>query len=514
MSRIPVNYLSDGECSSISTSEDQTKLYLTRERHGHEPIFIERYVGSALVEWLEGFQQLVEDCEATTKGITADVAQTYTKEQKVEWWERRGRLDLEFQHRLLEFQTDCLGPCRLLLYPSPATDLSVDDAVASCKALLEARQKLTQRTNELLVLILESLDQTTPSELSSVVEELLDLQDDPELCNELVGEISQLFPEAKHQDQGSSAEETPPKEPCDMLVKELRAELSQRGLNTRGLKKDLIQRLEEAREQESTETEDELDKPESVRRNSMIVILCEKLLPVPIESIPICSSLSITRMPSISFVLEHALRNRFVPRESDGRLPGTYVVDPRGDLPSTRKTFEPIARRLRKRYGWSGVIAEKPSRDLWEQALKQSKVLLYCGHGAAEEIYSRERVAELAKVRGFIVFCLHRSHFKQCAVTFLMGCSSGKLLDQGAYEPAGVVWSYLLAGCPSLLCSLWDVTDQDIDRFTVKLVHSAVFDQAKETLGSLIKDARAECKLRYLVGAAPVCYGVPLTLAE
>lgn len=102
----------------------------------------------------------------------------------------------------------------------------------------------------------------------------------------------------------------------------------------------------------------------------------------------------------------------------------------------------------------------------------------------------------------------------QCAVTFLMGCSSGKLLDQGEFEPAGVAWSYLVAGCPSLLCSLWDVTDQDIDRFTVKLVQAAVIDREDRALGCIIKDAREQCKLRYLVGAAPVCYGVPLTLAD
>jgi len=33
-----------------------------------------------------------------------------------------------------------------------------------------------------------------------------------------------------------------------------------------------------------------------------------------------------------------------------------------------------------------------------------------------------------------------------CSGALLMGCSSGRLRDQGAYEPSGAIWSYLLAG--------------------------------------------------------------------
>lgn len=90
-----------------------------------------------------------------------------------------------------------------------------------------------------------------------------------------------------------------------------------------------------------------------------------------------------------------------------------------------------------------------------------------------------------------------------------MGCSSGKLTDQGEFEPTGIIWSYLMAGCPSVVCSLWDVTDKDIDRFTVKLIQDSVFSKSNDPLCVHVSQARQVCKLKYLVGAAPVCYGVP-----
>lgn len=38
------------------------------------------------------------------------------------------------------------------------------------------------------------------------------------------------------------------------------------------------------------------------------------------------------------------------------------------------------------------------------------------------------------------------SRLRQCAVTLSIGCSSGKLEENGEYEPYGVVHNYILAG--------------------------------------------------------------------
>ena len=139
--------------------------------------------------------------------------------------------------------------------------------------------------------------------------------------------------------------------------------------------------------------------------------------------------------------------------------------------------------------------------------------LSYFGHGGAEQ-YARSH-----KIR----------HLPRCAATMLWGCSSGSLRDMGEFDRVGTPNNYLLAGCPTLVANLWDVTDRDIDKFAV-----SVFDKLglgtedvkkwngipalrrpEDTLTSVVTavaQSRDSCKLKYLTGAAVVVYGIPFYL--
>nr|GMD92871.1 separase isoform X1 [Ipomoea batatas] len=114
-----------------------------------------------------------------------------------------------------------------------------------------------------------------------------------------------------------------------------------------------------------------------------------------------------------------------------------------------------------------------------------------------------------------------------CAASLLMGCSSGSLTSNGCYIPQGAPLYYLSAGSPIIVANLWEVTDKDIDRFGKKMLDawfrerssasagcdqcSTVSEQFRDRprAGSFMGEARKACFLRYLIGAAPVCYGVP-----
>lgn len=65
------------------------------------------------------------------------------------------------------------------------------------------------------------------------------------------------------------------------------------------------------------------------------------------------------------------------------------------------------------------------------------------------------------------------------------------------------------------MANLWDVTDQDIDRFCTSLVKNWLTepDSLQRTHDDLlyhITQARGSCKLKYLIGASPVVYGLPV----
>jgi separase len=144
-----------------------------------------------------------------------------------------------------------------------------------------------------------------------------------------------------------------------------------------------------------------------------------------------------------------------------------------------------------------------------------------------------------------------------------MGCSSSAMTDHGDFEPSGMVLSYLAAGSPAVVGTLWDVTDKDCDRASVKAgevwglweageAHKSLAvkgrkgrkanaepvqdaatpaattgrgkrraGQARETPGSdrvslveAVRTSREECYLRYLNGAAIVVYGIPVFLDD
>lgn len=103
-----------------------------------------------------------------------------------------------------------------------------------------------------------------------------------------------------------------------------------------------------------------------------------------------------------------------------------------------------------------------------------------------------------------------------CPAAFLWGCSSGKLYRQGVHDPSGTVLCYLMSGARFVIGNLWDVTDIDIDKLSMKcmtdLLESSndVGDcKPSKNVSTALIEAREACKLKCAVGFAPVVYGVP-----
>jgi separase len=110
-------------------------------------------------------------------------------------------------------------------------------------------------------------------------------------------------------------------------------------------------------------------------------------------------------------------------------------------------------------------------------------------------------------------------------------CSSGRLAPVGEYEPVGVALAYAATGGSTVVANLWDVTDRDIDRFSNTLLcrwlekgphvlgngtrvgSGQEGDGTRsECMGVAVGAARNICRLPHLIGAAPVCYGLPTSV--
>lgn len=281
---------------------------------------------------------------------------------------------------------------------------------------------------------------------------------------------------------------------------------------------------------------------EGAERHPVVLVLDEELQAIPWEGLPCFRGHAVTRVPAVPFVFA-ALETRWdgggaddeasgnkgkgrgrgkvkpasarnleqpwIPSQGGVRLDrGYYVLDPEANLPHTRKQLGPVFQGLGRRLGWSGVQGEAPTEDAMAQTLEEVDIFAYCGHGAGELLVGRDAVAGLTK----------------CAVAVLMGCSSGRLKGYGDFEPMGMATSYLAGGSPAVVANLWDVTDKDIDRFSVALIEAFLGEggggagkgsnRRALTLAHAVAESRSECKMPFIIGYAPVCYGIPVTVTD
>lgn len=275
-----------------------------------------------------------------------------------------------------------------------------------------------------------------------------------------------------------------------------------------------------------------------------ILVLDKALHAFPWESLPCMQGLAVSRVPSLACLGRLMSESKGVSSSAEERLSGistalalapghrvksesggTYMLNPSSDLKNTQAYFQASFKSLK---GWTGIVNKEPSESQFEEALSQSEVLLYFGHGSGSQYIRGKTIRRLDKVK---------------PATFLMGCSSAALNEVGDFESYGPVWNYMMAGCPAVVGTLWDVTDRDIDRFAGRtfeewgLVKAGTFKAVggsgsahggrklgqgqepdsespagwcKTSLPEAVMKARDVCRFRYLNAAAVVVYGIPV----
>ncbi|QRW04742.1 cysteine peptidase C50 [Ceratobasidium sp. AG-Ba] len=263
-------------------------------------------------------------------------------------------------------------------------------------------------------------------------------------------------------------------------------------------------------------------KPRStpIEDHHMFLVLDKNVQRIPWESLPILRGQSVSRIPSMSFLVDrvqlaqHRQGVSFAPgpetidpvdriRVNPTRV--RYILNPKGDLKHTEKQFAPWLKKMTKEVGWSGIIGRKPSEEEMARSLDGADLFIYFGHGGGEQFIRSQKIR----------------HLQQCAATMLWGCSSGAMRDMGDFDPIGTPYNYMLAGCPTLVATLWDVTDRECDRFAQSVFTTLGLNEPRSKANTkresasvvhAVSSAREACKLKYLTGAAPVVYGIPFYL--
>uniref|UniRef100_A0A8C5L3W2 separase n=1 Tax=Jaculus jaculus TaxID=51337 RepID=A0A8C5L3W2_JACJA len=231
--------------------------------------------------------------------------------------------------------------------------------------------------------------------------------------------------------------------------------------------------------------------------NHLVLVLDKDLQKLPWESMPCLRARPVTRLPSFRFLLNYCIIKEAGASSvlSQGVDPRNtfYVLNPHNNLLSTEERFRD---NFSSEAGWKGVIGEVPRPEQVQAALTEHDLYIYAGHGAGARFLDGQAVLRLS--------CR--------AVALLFGCSSAALAVHGNLEGAGIVLKYIMAGCPLFLGNLWDVTDRDIDRYTEALLQGWLGAGPGAPLLHYVSQARQAPRLKYLIGAAPVAYGLPVSL--
>lgn len=466
---------------SLSLSADRTEFVVSRLQRNRSPFLLRLPLRRGTTDddeeeqftFEDGKEEMQELIKLANESAHAAKAQT-NKQMKKEWWKNREALDRRMESLLQNIENVWFGGFRGVFSPLARDGDAFARFAAALQGILDkhlpSRQKggkassssprLTLHPNvvELFIGLRDLEDQEEPEDI------LMDLL-------YFVVDILQFQGERNAYDEID----------FDMMVVDTL---------------DALRGYHEA-------ARDEV----AARSPSHTVLVLDKALHLfPWESLPCLQGFPVCRVPSLECLRERVLQ--FCDAQSGAvikRTSGSYLLNPTGDLRTTQETFEGD---LSKLHSWTGMVNREPTEDEFRGFLETKDLFLYFGHGSGAQ-YIRGRTVK---------------RLTQCAVAFLMGCSSGTLTEAGEYEPYGTPMNYLQAGSPALVATLWDVTDKDIDRFA-----TSTFDTwgllAKKGgsapsaggaggagLDAAVAGARASCVLKYLNGAAPVVYGVPVFL--
>ncbi|GKZ00781.1 hypothetical protein MPSEU_001029900 [Mayamaea pseudoterrestris] len=264
-----------------------------------------------------------------------------------------------------------------------------------------------------------------------------------------------------------------------------------------------------------------LDVNKSAGDSKILLIVDEDLQRFPFEGMQCFEGRVVCRPPSLPFVLAKLYETvaQEEPIVVDARKV-SCILDPESNLGGTQQRMAPFLDSLHDRHGphWNFVSGEAPTKEFMQKQLAvKDGLLLFFGHGTGREYFGRRDIEGMVQQHdsGKI-----ERHVQSSLI--LMGCSSGRLESVNRkntanvaaklpmyVEPEGIAQTYIAAGAPCVVANLWDVTDKDIDRFSMDML-GRFLNHDGASLPECVAQARSACKLQYLVGCAPVCYGLPV----
>lgn len=198
------------------------------------------------------------------------------------------------------------------------------------------------------------------------------------------------------------------------------------------------------------------------KRHPVILIVDDMLDTFPWETLPVLNHHPVSRLENLHFLYylykihEKDIKDGYFRTTCEV---GRYVINPEQNLDRMEKRMASFVQYWCST--WSGHIGKPPPPTDFVKYISEADVFLYCGHGDG---------CQLAAGGGSGV-----ESVKGRALVVLAGCCSVRRSKLAPRAPPQAAHMHLhVAGCPTVVGMLWEVTDLEVDKMVSTLVSLCV----------------------------------------
>jgi CHAT domain-containing protein len=193
--------------------------------------------------------------------------------------------------------------------------------------------------------------------------------------------------------------------------------------------------------------------------------------------------------PSASLLRYCQARRKNGPDGKPSRQTAAVFGNSRGDLPASEEEANEIA----EVFGTAPLLGQAVTTEAFQRTIADADIVHFAGHGRFEEVAPLESGLEMAGTARLTTREVFNLTGLRAHLVTLSGCETGVNQHHPGDELIGLTRSFLYAGTPSVIVSLWRVADKST-AFLMKSFYNGLREPACGYKVDALRQAMLETK--------------------